>query len=140
MSTSGNVDPLTAILSARVLRPGPGTVSARIHLSYDSKDPYAVVMSVRLPGVEAVPWTFGRELLADGLRRTSGVGDVTIAPCPQAPLAMLHVTLRDDVSDAVMEVRLAPVAEFMRSAYALVPPGREGLFLLVENDVSALAS
>jgi len=140
MSAQHDVGAVNAELSARLLRPGSGSVAARINLMYDRTDPYAVVMTVRVPGGEPITWTFGRDLLDDGLRRATGVGDVTVAPCPQAPTALFHVTLRDDVSDAVMEVRLAPVAEFMRSAYALVPPGREGLFLLVEDDVSALAS
>jgi hypothetical protein len=140
MSGPRDIGPVTAELSGRVLRPGSGSVAARLHLRYDSTDPYAVVMTVRLPGGKPIPWIFGRQLLDDGLSRTSGAGDVTVAPCPQAPSVLLHVTLRDDVSDAVLEMRLAPIKEFLLVTYGLVPPGREGLFLLVEDDVSAIAS
>ena len=134
-------DPLvTAELSARVLWPGSGSVAARIHLQYRSTDPFAVQMTIRVRGNEPSTWTFGRELLDDGLRRASGVGDITVEPCPQAPTVLLHVTLRDDVSEAALELRRAPIAEFVSETYDAVPAGHERLFLLVDDDVSALAS
>jgi hypothetical protein len=134
-------DPLvTAELSARVLWPGSGSVSARIHLQYRSADPFAVLMTIRVRGSEPSTWMFGRELLDDGLRRASGVGAVTVEPCPQAPTALLHVTLRDDVSEAALELRSAPIAEFLSRTYDTVPARPEGLYLLVDDDVSALAN
>jgi hypothetical protein len=134
-------DPLvTAELSARVLWPGSGSVSARIHLQYRSADPFAVLMTIRVRGSEPSTWMFGRELLDDGLRRASGVGAVTVEPCPQAPTVLLHVTLRDDVSEAALELRSAPIAEFLSRTYDTVPARHEGLYLLVDDDVSALAN
>ena len=140
MSGHHDADGPAVKLSARVLRPGTGSLAARIRLGYDSADPYAVAMTVRLPGGRVIPWTFGRSLLADGLRRETGIGDVTVAPCPQAPSDLLHVTLRNDVSDAVLEMRMSPVSEFLLLTYRRVPLGREGLFLVVDDDVSAIAS
>jgi hypothetical protein len=140
MSGQRGMGPVTAELSGRVLSPGSGLVAAGIQLSYDLTDPYAVVMKVLLPGNKLIPWTFGRELLDDGLSRTSGAGDVTVAPCPQAPSVLLHVTLRDDVADAVLEMGMAPIKEFLLLTNELVPPGSEGQFLVVEDDVSAIAN
>jgi Streptomyces sporulation and cell division protein, SsgA len=140
MSGAHDAAPLTAQLSARVLRPGSGSVAARIHLTYEPADPYAVLMEIRLPGGEAVNWMFGRELLAEGTHIPAGIGDVTVQPCPEAPSDLLHMTLRNEASDAVMEMRLAPIDEFLRSSYGLVPAGREGTFLEVDDDVRAIAS
>jgi hypothetical protein len=131
---------LTTQLSARVLRPGSGSLAARIHLSYGPGDPYAVVMVIRVPGNAEVRWMFSRDLLAEGIRCSSGMGDVTVAPCPEVPSDLLHMTLRNDVSSAVMEMRLAPIKEFLRSTYELVPAGWEGVFLKVDDDVRAIAS
>jgi hypothetical protein len=131
---------LTTQLSARVLKAGYGSLAARIHLSYDPWDPYAVVMAIRVAGAEEVRWMFSRELLAEGTRCSSGMGDVTVAPCPEAPSHLLHVTLRTDVSAAVLEFRLAPIDEFLASTYELVPAGWEGMFLKVDDDVRAIAS
>jgi hypothetical protein len=131
---------LTAELSARVLRPGSGSLAARIHLSYDPWDPYAVALVIRVPGDEEVRWMFSRELLAEGIHCQSGMGDVMVAPCAEAPSDLLHLTVRNDVRAAVMELRLAPIDEFLASTYELVPVGWEGMFLKVDDDVSAIAS
>jgi hypothetical protein len=131
---------VTAELSARVLWPGSGSVSARIHLQYSSTDPFAVLMTIRVRGNEPSTWIFGRELLDDGLRRASGLGAITVEPCPQAPTVLLHVTLRDDVSEAALELRRDPVAEFVSRTYDTVPAGHEGLYLVVDDDASALAN
>ena len=133
---SNSVD---AELSGRVLNAGSGSCAARIRLRYDSVDPYAITMTVHVRGQDEVTWLFSRELLDEGLRQTSGVGDVTISPCPQAPSDLFHVTLRNDANRAVLELRVAPVAEFMRTTYGLVPSGSECSFLTIEDDVSPIA-
>jgi hypothetical protein len=139
MRSRNDVGPVTAELDARVLTRDSAPVMARIHLRYDIADPYAVRLTVRLAGRAPVPWSFGRELLEDGTRRRIGVGDVSVAPCPDAPAVLLHVTLRDPVSEAVLELSLPPVAAFLQDTYRKVPVGREGLFVVVEDDASALA-
>ena len=83
---------------------------------------------------------FSRELLDEGTRRPSGLGNVIVAPCPKVPSDLLHVTLRNDVSAAVLEMRVARINEFLRSTYELVPARREGMFLKVDDDVRAIAS
>ena len=131
---------LTTQLSARVLRPGSGSLAARLHLSYDPRDPYAVAMVIRVTGNQEVSWMFSRDLLAEGTRCSSGMGDVMVAPCPEVPSDLLHMTLRNEVSSAVMEMCLVPIEEFLRSTYEVVPAGWEGMFLKVDNDVRAIAS
>jgi hypothetical protein len=131
---------LTTQLSARVLRPGSGSLAARLHLSYDPRDPYAVVMVIRVMDNQEVSWMFSRDLLAEGTRCSSGMGDVTVAPCPEVPSDLLHMTLRNDVSSAVMEMRSVPIEEFLQSTYEVVPAGWEGMFLKVDDDVRAIAS
>jgi hypothetical protein len=130
--------PIATELSARLLQQGSKSAAARIHLQYRSTDAYAIEMTIRLRDQKAITWLFGRDLLDDGLRQESGLGDVRIAPCPQAPTALLHVTLRDDICAVDLEMRSAPVAEFLRLTYLEVPHGTEGLFVLIEDDVSAL--
>src|SRR5882757_6635200 len=85
-----DVGPVTAELPSRVLVRGSGSAPARIHLRYDSADPYAVRLTVRVVGQAPVPWSFGRELLDDGTRRKVGVGDVSVGPCPDGSSDVLH--------------------------------------------------
>jgi hypothetical protein len=132
--------PIATELSARLLQLGGRSGAARIHLQYRSTDPYAVELTIRVRGQKPITWLFGRELLDDGLRQPSGVGDIRIAPCPLAPTALLHVTLRDDVGAIDLEMRFAPVAEFLQLTYLQVAQGTEGLFVAVEDDVRALVS
>jgi hypothetical protein len=136
MNRDRDSQPMTAELSAWMLQPNYVAVAARIHLLYDSSDPYAVTMAVCVQDQKPIRWMFSRELLDDGLRQPSGIGDVTITPCPQAPTAMLHVKLRDDIFAADLEMRSLPVTEFLRLSYLQVPAGTEGLFVLIEDDVS----
>src|SRR6478736_4377323 len=49
-------------------------------LVFDPADPYAVTMVFRT-GVQEVLWTFGRELLVEGLFEPTGDGDVHVWPC-----------------------------------------------------------
>jgi Streptomyces sporulation and cell division protein, SsgA len=130
--------PIAIELSARLLQQGSSSVAARIHLQYKSNDPYAIEMTIRLRDQTPITWMFGRDLLDDGLRQESGVGDVRIAPCPQGPTALLHITLRDDIGAVDLEMLRAPIAEFLQLSYLRVPRGTEGLFVLIEDDVSAL--
>jgi hypothetical protein len=130
------IDSVDAELSARRLTPGCGSWAARTRLQYDPTDPYAIIMTVHVRGQDEVRWLFSRELLDDGLRQASGDGDISIAPCPNAPSDLLHVTLRDDVNSAVLELRAAPIVQFIRMTYGLVPSGDEGRFLTIEDDVS----
>ncbi|MDQ1666002.1 MAG: hypothetical protein QOH75_2033 [Actinomycetota bacterium] len=140
MSSDRESLPITTELSARLLQPGSKSVAARIHLQYRSTDPYAIEMTIRLRGEEPITGLFGRDLLDDGLRQESGVGDVRIAPCPHGPTALLHVTLIDDIGAFDLEMRLAPVAGFLQLSYLQVPQGTEGSFVLIEDDVSPLVS
>jgi sporulation and cell division protein SsgA len=139
MRSRRDVGPITVNLSARVLRPGNGSFAARIHLRYDSANPYAVSMTVFLRDEAPIPWCFGRELLDDGCRLRSGLGNVVVAPCPETPSALLHITLRNEAREAVLELRRAPVAEFLHDTYRKVPRGGEGQVLHIEDDISALA-
>ncbi|EFL32726.1 cell division protein [Streptomyces viridochromogenes DSM 40736] len=51
-----------------------------VTLRYDpERDPRAV--RIGLPGADAREWTFGRELLEEGLRAPTGSGDVRVWPC-----------------------------------------------------------
>jgi Streptomyces sporulation and cell division protein, SsgA len=138
MSNDRENRPIATELAARLLQQGSKSVAARIHLQYGSTDPYAIEMTIRLRDQTPISWLLGRDLLDDGLRQESGVGDVRITPCPQAPTTLLHITLRDDIGAVDLEMRFAPVAEFLRLTYLQVPQGTEGLFVLIEDDVSAL--
>jgi hypothetical protein len=74
-------------------------------LRYDVDDPYAVTMVFASDEVE-VRWTFGRDLLLDGLDQPSGEGDVHLRPCLDSDgHAVVLMELHSLGAEALVQVR-----------------------------------
>ncbi|MGS2589061.1 SsgA family sporulation/cell division regulator [Streptomyces hebeiensis] len=96
-----------------------------VELHYEVGDPYAVRMTFHLPGDAPVTWTFGRELLLDGINTPSGDGDVHIAPTAPADLSDVHIRLQVGEDHALFRVSAAPLVAFLDRTDRLVPLGQE---------------
>lgn len=58
-----------------------GVVPIPTRIYYDAlSDPYAVRFEFIEPGTKKVVWTFGRDLLIEGLKLPTGLGDVKVRP------------------------------------------------------------
>lgn len=91
-----------------------------VTFTYVASDPWAVSMLIHTAG-PAVPWTFARELLADGLIRPAGKGDVLITPTAED----VRIRLASPTGVAVLKVGRAPVERFIEQTELLVPLGAE---------------
>ncbi|MET7764570.1 SsgA family sporulation/cell division regulator [Streptomyces sp. NPDC005393] len=94
-------------------------------LRYERDDPFAVRISfppaASLDG-SAVEWTFGRELLAAGLRGPAGNGDVQIWPCgPHHTVLEFHAP----EGMAMVQFTTGDLLRFLGRSYAIVPEGSE---------------
>jgi hypothetical protein len=99
-----------------------------VELAYESDDPYAVRLTFHLPGDAPVTWTFGRELLVDGVGRPCGEGDVRVAPTdPESPGEVL-IRLQVGADQAVFRSSAAPLIAFLDRTDRVVPLGQEGAF------------
>lgn len=96
-----------------------------VELHYKVADPYAVRMTFHLPGDAPVTWTFGRELLLDGINTPSGDGDVHIAPTTPEDLSDVHMRLQVGDDHALFRVSAAPLVAFLDRTDRLVPLGQE---------------
>ncbi|MEU3184888.1 SsgA family sporulation/cell division regulator [Streptomyces sp. NPDC006923] len=96
-----------------------------VELHYEMGDPYAVRMTFHLPGDAPVTWTFGRELLLDGINTPSGDGDVRIAPTVPEDLSDVHIRLQVGDDRALFRVSAAPLVAFLDRTDRLVPLGQE---------------
>ena len=56
-------------------------------LRYDTADPYAVHATFHTGAEETVEWVFARDLLAEGLHRPTGTGDVFLTVVTTADYA-----------------------------------------------------
>jgi len=103
--------------------PGQLSVPLAATLSYTTSDPYAVTLAIRIAGLdEPVEWIFARELLAAGLKRSEGIGDVEVSPRGAGTIC---IRLSSPFGDASFETSAVRIASFVMRAYAMVPAGRE---------------
>src|SRR3978361_486011 len=110
---------------------GPQGEAASIDsgLVFDPADPYAVTMVFRT-GVQEVLWTFGRELLVEGLFEPTGDGDVHVWPCLRsAGSAGLIIELCSPDGELLVQASSRSVTTFVQSMLDSVPDGQESSFV-----------
>ncbi|WP_432040224.1 SsgA family sporulation/cell division regulator [Streptomyces cucumeris] len=107
-------------------------------LRYEPDDPFAVRVSfppsASLDGT-TVEWTFGRELLAAGLRGPAGNGDVQMWPCgPQRTVLEFHAP----EGMAMVQFDTGDLLRFLGRSYTVVPEGSEIGQLNLDDGLASL--
>lgn len=101
------------------------------HLGYDPADPFAVTVVFSHDGRVLARWCLDREMLAEGLRRPAGVGDVRLRPQSQDSWEELRMELYGDARSgggrhhAVIHLWAPALESFLRRTHEVVPPGQE---------------
>ncbi|MGV9263754.1 SsgA family sporulation/cell division regulator [Kitasatospora sp. NPDC003701] len=117
----------------------PGlSVCVKARLRYDVTEPYAVYLDSHVDRAEPITWMFARELLAAGVTREVGIGDVSIRPGTGEDAGTVLVALGGDEGSVVLRARAAEVMSFLRRADGLVPPGREHEYVDLDGLVRRL--
>lgn len=140
MDFSMNTAPLTVTRAVTVELVGPtgGVTPVRSELHYDPKDPYAVT-AVFMAGGSQVSWTFGGDLLRDGLNEPTGDGDVHVWPCLDASgRAVVIIELCSPDGEALVQARTSDIAAFVERMNAAVPQGTESAHLDVDSVIAAI--
>jgi hypothetical protein len=107
-------------------------------LLYDAADPYAVRITFGGGGAAAgVSWLVARDLLADGLERPAGDGDVRLWPASTTPDA-LFLHLRAPSGEALFELSRAALSAFLRGAETVLPRGAESTALDLDDELALL--
>lgn len=94
-------------------------------LRYEPIDPYVVRACFFVDSDEPVEWVLGRDLLADGLSRSAGDGDIRIWPAVGCGDRAMYIALGSSAGTALLEVPVQDVKTFMENTEALVPQGTE---------------
>ena len=111
-------------------------IEAELH--YDQADPYAVT-TVFKTGASQVRWTFGRELLAEGLYEPSGDGDVHVWPClDSAGHAVVIIELCSPDGEALVQAKTGDLRTFVDRMNATVPLGTESELIDVDAAINAI--
>ncbi|MFD7631287.1 SsgA family sporulation/cell division regulator [Streptomyces sp. NPDC059851] len=112
---------------------GAGRVPFLAHLFYDCTDPYTVQVQFYDRGTALARWHFDRQMLAEGVHRRVGEGDVVFRPQRTVDGHEVHMELRDHTAPgrrtAVVCTDAATLADFLQQTYALIPAGTESLDL-----------
>lgn len=111
-------------------------LSAELH--YEAADPYAVT-TVFITGQSRVHWTFGRDLLSEGLYQPAGEGDVHVWPClDSGGRAVVIIELSSPDGEALVQARTGDLSGFVERMHAVVPPGRESAHLDLDTTIASL--
>jgi sporulation and cell division protein SsgA len=111
-------------------------------LRYAVDDPFAVRIGFGDAddgADDGITWLLGRELLAAGLERPAGDGDVRLWPSRTSG-DVLYLHLRAPSGEALFELSRATVAAFLQQTEALVPTGQETAALDVDEELATLLS
>ena len=107
-------------------------------LRYDARDPYAVT-TVFMTSSSQVRWTFGRDLLTEGLYEPSGDGDVHVWPClDSAGRAVVIIELCSPDGEALVQARTGDLSTFVERMSQLVEPGTESAHIDVDAAIDAI--
>ena len=127
---------VSAQLGLRLVVPDRTTVPLLAGLEYAADDPYAIRMAFYVGDDEPVEWIFARELLTVGIVRRVGDGDVQV--WPGSDDGTLHIALSSPFGDALFEVPLPELADFLHRTYQAVPAGEESEFIDIDAELENL--
>ncbi len=131
---------ITFPVDVHVTVPGAPPVPLPGELRYDRADPYAVCLSLGRPTPFSVDWFFARSLLAEGLRRPAGIGDIVVIPQRHRHPDALRILLRPRAGVALLDVKASAVGAFLRQTEVMVPPGTEHRHLDMDDVVARLTA
>jgi hypothetical protein len=140
MDYSMNTAPLTVTqsVSLELIDASGESTPIEAELQYDPTDPYAVT-TVFMTAASQVRWTFGRDLLAEGLYEPSGDGDVHVWPClDSAGHAVVIIELCSPDGEALVQAKTGDLRTFVDKMAKAVPPGTESDLTDVDAAVSAI--
>jgi sporulation and cell division protein SsgA len=107
-------EPYCQAATAALLLPDRADLRFPVWLTYHPWDCFAVRLTVWTVGSEGATWIFSWELLAAGLTRTAGEGDVRVAPEPAGDGVVL--ALGCHAEPAYLEFAAADVERFVKEA------------------------
>ena len=140
MDFSMNTAPLTVTQSVtlELIDPTGAVTPIDAELHYDPRDPYAVT-TVFLTGASQVRWTFGRDLLCEGLYEPSGDGDVHVWPCLDSDgHAVVIIELCSPDGEALVQARTGELRSFVDRMCKAVPMGSESEHIHLDKVIDAI--
>jgi hypothetical protein len=140
MDYSMNIVPLTVTqpVTLELIDPTGAATPIDAELHYDPRDPYAVT-TVFMTGASQVRWTFGRDLLCEGLYEPAGDGDVHVWPCLDSQgHAVVIIELCSPDGEALVQARTGDLTSFVDRMTKAVEPGTESALIDIDTAIMAI--
>jgi Streptomyces sporulation and cell division protein, SsgA len=140
MDYSTNTTPLavTQPVTLELIDATGASTPIEAELHYNPTDPYAVT-TVFMTGHSQVRWTFGRDLLTEGLYEPSGDGDVHVWPCLDADgHAVVIIELCSPDGEALVQAKTGDLRAFVDRTSKAVQPGSESEHIDVDATIHAI--
>jgi Streptomyces sporulation and cell division protein, SsgA len=140
MDYSMNIAPLivTQPVTLELIDPTGAATPIEAELQYDPRDPYAVT-TLFMTGANQVRWTFGRDLLSEGLYEPSGDGDVHVWPCLDSRgRAVVIIELCSPDGEALVQAKTGDLTSFVERMTRAVEPGTESALIDVDGAISLI--
>ncbi len=123
---------ITGDVPLRIALDAERSLEIGCQLSFRADEPYAVRATFRT-GRADIQWTISRDLIAEGLVRPAGDGDVLIWPEYGAERLVVIALRSPGQDEAVMEGDWAAVADFLDKTYRIVEFGTESEYLDLDS-------
>src|ERR1700709_1018989 len=131
---------VTESVQLELVGPQGEATSIDADLVFDPADPYAVTMVFRT-GVQEVLWTFGRELLVEGLYEPTGDGDVHVWPCLSSDgSAVVIIELCSPDGELLVQASSRNVTTFVSAMLDSVAAGQESTFVDCDDELAQILS
>ena len=129
---------VSQVLMLELIDPSGAVAPLETELSYDPADPLAVSATF-LTVAGRVRWTFGRDLLIQGLVEPAGDGDVHVWPCVDNDgNSVVIIELCSPDGEALVQGRTGDITDFVERMTRSVAPGAEGSLVDVDGAIAAI--
>ena len=131
---------VTRRVEARLLMSETCDAGISTELHYDALDPFAVTATFLIEDGVELDWVLGRDLVAEGLYRQSGHGDVVVRPSTRPESTEVELTLSARHGHARVALPAETLAAFLQDSYQVVAPGTEAEHLDLDTTIWRLLS
>ncbi len=129
---------VSQVLLLELIDPSGAVAPLEPELSYDPADPLAVSATFSTVAGQ-VRWTFGRDLLIEGLVEPVGDGDVHVWPClDNDGNSVVIIELCSPDGEALVQGDVAEITAFVDSMLQAAAPGAESDHLDLDLTIAAI--
>ncbi|NQU36531.1 MAG: SsgA family sporulation/cell division regulator [Actinobacteria bacterium] len=128
---------VTTEMDLKLVLTAERSVSVLALLDYAAHEPYSVRATFRTSEGD-VNWVFARDLIAEGLRKPAGDGDIAMWPSKTDGRDVLCISLSSPSGQALMEAPRDVIDEFMARSYNVVPAGSESSLIDMDSLIDRL--